>query len=114
MARLRDNGNGARTTLREEGYLIPGGDYEAHRSVARQLGVPCQNPGGRQPTGGACRSASPWTVELDGRRWRLAREDEPVRAGPSCPTPEAEERSAPTAHHLDRTTMTADDRSRQS
>ncbi|MGW6199717.1 NaeI family type II restriction endonuclease [Kribbella sp. NPDC055110] len=79
MARLRDNGNGSRTKLREVGYLIPGGDYEAHRTVARKLGVEIPGPGEvislrvvpAEP-------GAPWTVELEGRPWRLAREGELV------------------------------------
>lgn len=77
MARLRDNGNGARTTLRAEGYLIPGGDYEAHRNVARQLGVAVPEPGevvSLRVT--PATDDEVWTVELEGRRWRLARNDE--------------------------------------
>jgi hypothetical protein len=77
MARLRDNGNGARTTLRAEGYLIPGGDYEAHRNVARQLGVTPPEPGeviSLRVTPAAENEV--WTVELEGRRWRLAHSDE--------------------------------------
>jgi hypothetical protein len=79
MARLRDNGNGARTILRREGYLIPGGDYEAHRSVARRLGVVVPEPG-EVVSFRVVPSAdhAPWSVELDGRHWRLAREDEEV------------------------------------
>ncbi|WP_433159726.1 NaeI family type II restriction endonuclease [Kribbella sp. CA-247076] len=87
MARLRDNGNGARTTLRQEGYLIPGGDYEAHRSVARRLGVVVPEPGEVVsfkvvPS----EEHAPWSVELDGRHWRLARdEDEIVLPAPKLP-----------------------------
>ena len=79
MARLRDNGSGARTVLRREGLLIPGGDYEVHRNVAIQLGVEPPGPGEvvsirvvpAQP-------GDPWTVDLDGRSWRAAREGEDV------------------------------------
>nr|BFE69839.1 hypothetical protein GCM10020092_031400 [Actinoplanes digitatis] len=39
MARLRDNGGGARTVLRKEGYLIAG-DYEVHRRIAKTLEQP--------------------------------------------------------------------------
>ncbi|MFI7067876.1 NaeI family type II restriction endonuclease [Kribbella sp. NPDC050124] len=79
MARLRDNGNGARTTLRKEGYLIPGGDYEAHRSVARRLGVVVPEPG-EVVSFKVVPSApdAPFSVELDGRHWRLAREDDEI------------------------------------
>ncbi|WP_202875731.1 NaeI family type II restriction endonuclease [Kribbella speibonae] len=87
MARLRDNGNGARTKLREIGYLIPGGDYEAHRAVARKLGAEVPSPGEvislkvvpAEPD-------APWTVELEGRHWRLARDGEPVtESAPKLP-----------------------------
>jgi hypothetical protein len=78
MARLRDNGNGARTTLRAEGYLVPGGDYEAHRNVARQLGSTVPEPGEVVslrvvPT----TEIDGWTIELEGRHWRLAEDGEP-------------------------------------
>lgn len=88
MARLRDNGNGARTTLRAEGYLIPGGDYEAHRNVARQLGATVPEPGeivSVRVTPAADDEA--WTVELEGRRWRLARDDEKT-GGPAPKLPD--------------------------
>jgi len=79
MARLRDNGNGARTTLRREGYLIPGGDYEAHRAVARRLGVPVPAPGEIVSFRVVpCGAEASWSVELDGKHWRLARDDEQV------------------------------------
>jgi len=87
MARLRDNGNGARTTLRDEGYLIPGGDYEAHRAVARRLGAEVPHPGEVislrvVPAG----PGDPWTVELESQHWRLAREHEAVtRPAPKLP-----------------------------
>ncbi|TDD59351.1 restriction endonuclease [Kribbella antibiotica] len=80
MARLRDNGNGARSTLRKLGYLIPGGDYEVHRKVARQLGASVPEPGEVVSLRVVpADEASPWTTELDGRHWRLAREDEECR-----------------------------------
>lgn len=79
MARVRDNGHGARTVLREEGFLIPGGDYESHRTVAIQLGV-------EPPERGEMVSlrvvpatiGDDWTAELDGRAWRLAKAGEVV------------------------------------
>lgn len=98
MARLRDNGNGARTTLRREGYLVPGGDYEAHRSVARRLGVVVPEPGEvvsfkvvpSEPQ-------SPWSVELEGRHWRLAREDDAiVLPAPKLPDVRKPKNQAPT------------------
>lgn len=87
MARLRDNGNGARTTLRREGYLIPGGDYEVHRRVARQLGVPVPEPGEVLSVRVVPAAVDePWTVELDGRRWRRVKDGEsPVEPAPRLP-----------------------------
>ncbi|HZX02250.1 NaeI family type II restriction endonuclease [Kribbella sp.] len=87
MARLRDNGNGARTTLREAGYLIPGGDYEAHRAVARKLGAEVPDPGEVISLRVVPAEAdAPWTVELDGRQWRLAHAGEPaIEPAPKLP-----------------------------
>jgi hypothetical protein len=79
MARVRDNGHGARTVLRREGYLIPGGDYEVHRAVARGLGTEVPEPGevvSMRVVPAA--PGDPWTVVLEGTAWRTARDDEPV------------------------------------
>lgn len=88
MARVRDNGGGARTVLRDEGYLIPGGDYAVHREVAVGLGVEPPLPGEVVSIRVVPATESePWTVELDGRRWRLAREDEhATEPSPRLPT----------------------------
>lgn len=88
MARVRDNGHGARTVLRREGYLIPGGDYEAHRNVAVQLGVEPPRPG--EVVSIRVVPAEPgasWVVELEGRTWRAALEDE-VTTEPAPRLPE--------------------------
>lgn len=95
MARIRDNGNGARTTLRREGYLIPGGDYQVHRQVALQLGVPVPEPGEVVsvrvvPT----EQNAPWSTELDGRSWRAARADEQVQE-PAPRLPDTKRPKAP-------------------
>lgn len=80
MARVRDNGHGARTKLRAEGYLIPSGDFDVHRQVAHQLGATVPDPGEvvslRVVPAGI---GEPLTIELDGQLWRAAREDEEVR-----------------------------------
>lgn len=74
MARVRDNGSGARTVLREEGFLIPGGDYESHRNVAIQLGVEPPQPGEMVSVRVVPATPDePWTAELDGQLWRAAR-----------------------------------------
>lgn len=44
MKRVRANG-GARQALKAEGLIIPGGDFEAHRQVARALGAAVPAPG---------------------------------------------------------------------
>lgn len=77
MARLRDNGAGARTILRREGYLIPGGDYTAHTQVAEALGAVAPRPG--EIVSLRVVPADPFdrdVVELDGARWRLAQPGE--------------------------------------
>lgn len=76
MKRIRANG-GARTTLAAEGFLIPGGDYERHRKVARDVGAEVPSPGEvvsipvvpAQP-------GEPDTTYLDGSYWRMAHPDE--------------------------------------
>jgi hypothetical protein len=84
MARVRDNGNGARTTLRNEGYIIPGGDYEPHRKVAQDLGIEVPRPGEFVsvrvvPAG----PADHRVTHLEGRFWRAATEGEEA----TCPAP---------------------------
>lgn len=78
MKRIRGNG-GARSHLRNDGYLIPGGDYTSHQRVATALGL--EAPGHGEvvsvrvvPT----EPGSAWSVELDGAWWRKARPDEVV------------------------------------
>lgn len=78
MARLRDNGRGARTVLRNEGYIVTG-DYEAHRAIARKLGGPEAREGETVcfrivP----CDVGEPNSVKLMGRMWRVATEDDVV------------------------------------
>lgn len=86
MARLRDNGHGARTVLRREGYLIPGGDYDVHRQVATQLGACVPLPGEVVSIRVASTTANePWSVALDGRHWRLAKVGDPIEPGPRLP-----------------------------
>lgn len=88
MARIRDNGHGARTVLRREGYLVPGGDFKAHQSVARQLGIEVPEPG--EIVSVRVVPANPsdaWAVELDGEMWRAAQDDEPTTVeAPRLPT----------------------------
>jgi hypothetical protein len=87
LAHMRDNGR-ARTVLRREGNLPPGGDYDVHktrrarprhhRTQARTRVFPSASP--QQHLGD-----SP-TAELEGRLWRVARPDEPaVEPAPKRP-----------------------------
>ncbi|MFE0454867.1 NaeI family type II restriction endonuclease [Streptomyces sp. NPDC058914] len=87
MARVREAKGRARTVLRERGILIPG-HYSKHQAVARALGAPVPEAGelvsfrvvevkphhGDRPR-----------VELDGREWVLADDDDPVEPGPLLP-----------------------------
>lgn len=79
MARVRDNGHGARTVLRSEGYLIPGGDYEVHRRVAVALGVDPPSAGEVVSVRVVPAAAGDErTVQLEGKFWRAARDDEAI------------------------------------
>ncbi|MCM3778397.1 NaeI family type II restriction endonuclease [Microbacterium hydrocarbonoxydans] len=82
MKRVRANG-GARTTLRPEGYVILGGDYEKHRVAARQLGVEAPEPGEVVSIRLVpATDEDPFVAEFGGQLWRLADEAEisPVEA----------------------------------
>lgn len=86
MKRVRYNG-GARDKLAWEGIIIPGGDYEAHRRVARDLGAVVPRPGevvSLRVT--PATHTDPHTVELEGRRWRLALDGDPVEFAPMLPS----------------------------
>lgn len=87
MKRVRYNG-GARSALQPEGILIAGGDYEAHRSLALQLGAP-------EPLPGEFVSFSvvpsvpedPRAALIDGSYWRIPDHGEPVtNAAPTLPS----------------------------
>ncbi len=72
MKRVRANG-GSRSNLKPEGFLIPGGDYEAHRKVAALFAAPIPEPGEVVsfrvvPT----TALDPLGVPLDGGFWRRA------------------------------------------
>ncbi len=81
--RVRD----ARMHLRTEGFLILSGSSEAHRSVLDRLGIVGAPPGRwtisvRVVADPASEGPS---VELAGRRWRLARPDDAVGEAPKLP-----------------------------
>lgn len=76
MKRVRENG-GARTTLRPEGYLILGGDYDVQRVTAKELGCEIPQPG--EIVSVRVVPAPPESgVRIDHAWWRLADEGEDV------------------------------------
>ncbi|WP_081241001.1 NaeI family type II restriction endonuclease [Streptomyces viridosporus] len=87
MKRVRGNG-GSRSALRPEGILIMG-DYESHRTVAEQLGLPIPREGEfvsarvarRQPHHQGARQ-----VLLDGQAWVLATSADLPERAPSLPS----------------------------
>jgi hypothetical protein len=83
MKRVRYNG-GARSALRPEGIMIPGGDYDSHRSLALSLGAPDIAPG--EFVSFPVTETSPDDArgtELEGHHWRIAEPHEP--AAPLAP-----------------------------
>jgi serine/threonine protein kinase len=86
MKRVRGNG-GARTALRDEGIIIMG-DYDAHRHVARHLGLPAPREG--EFVSARVVPALPGIgkplVEMDGRLWSLASPEDPVHRAPALPS----------------------------
>ncbi|MCY3634990.1 MAG: NaeI family type II restriction endonuclease [bacterium] len=86
MKRVRGNG-GARTQLREEGIIILG-QYEAHREIARQLGLPV--PGkGESVSARVCPSdaSAPCSAEIGALHWRVAEGGAPAVEAPLVPFP---------------------------
>jgi hypothetical protein len=86
MKRVRYNG-GARSALRSEGFLIPGGDYVRHRQVATELGGPVPAPG--ELVSFRVVQAlpdDPNTTHLDGKSWRRALGDEANECAPLLPS----------------------------
>jgi hypothetical protein len=85
MKRVRANG-GARTALASEGIVIPGGDYESHREVARRLNVVVPEPGEFVSVRVAPASSDdPYSVTLQGSLWRAAVPGDAVVLAPALP-----------------------------
>lgn len=86
MKRVRGNG-GSRSALKPEGILIMG-DYDSHRAVAKKLGLPVPAEGEfvsvRVIRAGARHTASP-QIELDGKNWVVADENDPPEMAPQLP-----------------------------
>lgn len=85
MKRVRANG-GARSSLAGEGIIVPGGDYDSHRSVARQLGIVVPAPG-EFVSVRITRATidDPNTANLDGVAWRVAVPSDPIVPAPALP-----------------------------
>ena len=85
MKRIRGNG-GARSQLRDEGIIILG-QYETHRDIARQLGLPI--PGKGESVSARvvpARSGNYGTFSVDGTWWCLAHEGDPIVPAPELPS----------------------------
>lgn len=81
MARLRDNGHGARTVLRREGFLILGGDYNNQKAVAVALGTVVPEPGEVVSVRVTpANTRGPGTAEIADSLWRIAAPNEVVTA----------------------------------
>ncbi|WP_020132251.1 NaeI family type II restriction endonuclease [Streptomyces sp. 303MFCol5.2] len=87
MKRVRGNG-GSRSALKPEGFLIMG-DYDSHRSVAEQLGLPVPGEGEFISVRVAKRRPhhqdAPHVV-LDGDAWVIATADDSPETAPSLPS----------------------------
>lgn len=98
MKRLRGNG-GSRSALRDEG-IITMGDYDSHRHIARQLGLPIPGEGEfiSARVAPAVPGADKPIVEMDGRLWPLASPEDPVHRASALPSPS---HSAASSDHVD-------------
>lgn len=87
MKRIRGNG-GARSQLRQEGIIILG-QYEAHRDIARQLGLNEIPEKGESVSVRICpaeESNKPGSAMIDGSWWRVSEPEDPVVLAPLLPT----------------------------
>jgi hypothetical protein len=85
MKRVRANG-GARTLLQPEGILILG-QYQSHAAIARGLSVPIPGPGDSVSVRiTPARNRGVGTVEISGRRWKVAAPGDPIVAAPNLPS----------------------------
>lgn len=83
MKRLRANG-GARTALQSEGIIILG-QYESHKAVARELGVPIPGPGEAVSVRVVPAAPGVNVAKIEGRLWRVAQSDDHVIPAPKLP-----------------------------
>lgn len=84
MKRIRGNG-GARSQLRPEGIIILG-QYESHRIIAVQLGLP--TPGKGESVSARvhpCTAGTSNAAEIDGSWWHLATDTDPKVEAPRLP-----------------------------
>lgn len=86
MKRVRGNG-GARSALAPEGILIMG-DYESHRQVAQQLGLPVPSDGefiSARVVRARTHHAHQKQVKLSGENWVLAQVNDGIEPAPLLP-----------------------------
>ncbi|WP_069886932.1 NaeI family type II restriction endonuclease [Streptomyces luteocolor] len=87
MKRVRGNG-GSRSALRPAGILIMG-DYESHRRIAEQLGLPPSREGefvsARVAIAQSHHSNLP-RATIDGREWVVATAEDPPEMAPKLPS----------------------------
>ncbi len=86
MKRIRGNG-GARSDLRNEGIIILG-QYEAHREIARQLGLREIPERGESVSVRVCLaedSSEPGSAMIDGSWWRVAKQEDAEVPAPLLP-----------------------------
>lgn len=83
MKRVRTN-RGARTTLQPHGIVILG-QYESHKAVARDLGVPIPGPGESVSVRVVPALQGTKAAEINGRLWKVANEEDPVVPAPELP-----------------------------
>ncbi|MFE0807946.1 NaeI family type II restriction endonuclease [Streptomyces rochei] len=85
MKRIRGYG-GSRSALRDRGIIIIG-DYDEHRHIARQLGLPVPQEGEfvSARVVPALPGAGKPVAEIDGRLWSVAFPEEPEHPAPALP-----------------------------
>jgi len=82
MKRVRYNG-GARSSLRNEGFIILGGDFSSHQQIARELGVDIPGPGEFVSVRVISTDGKyPLAATIDGSYWRRAEPLDPVETAP--------------------------------
>ncbi|KAA0141016.1 restriction endonuclease [Gimesia chilikensis] len=84
MKRVRGNG-GSRGKLKSEGIIILG-QYERHRQIAKELGLPIPDKGESVSIRVApANSPGQGVVGIEDKLWRIAKDDDPICDAPEVP-----------------------------